>query len=252
MKKLLTTLALISVSTLLAWADRGDMDRLLTDINNHNTHLGQLLAAKDSAGIQKSAASLREDVKSLTRKSTGLAEKENSKLQARLTEVTEVTQKLEGAAAKNDFVAAQAQYQKLQTEVNQLREIAAAKGGSAAGGTLATATPATPTTTGDNWTDLKNHVRKLDEALKSKDAALVTRSTGYIREDLKAWTASRTGLAETEQKRTNSAEAEIVTLSGKIERNVEKGEWGDAREFHKKIDKLVTGLESPAKKKKKD
>ena len=51
---------------------RADMDRLLTDVGNHNRKLGELLTSRDLSQIKQEAQYLREDVKSLARKSTGL------------------------------------------------------------------------------------------------------------------------------------------------------------------------------------
>lgn len=248
MKNAIVLSVLLSCSVLLAHADRADMNRLLTDIENHNNQLSQVLTAKDAAAIKKSSFSLREDAKSLARKSTGLADQQKGQLEQRANEVADLTQKIDQAADKNDFAAAQAQYQGLQKQIAQLRQLAAEQPATA------TAKPGAPAAVGsgggdpasDNLTDLKNHTRKLSEALKTKDAALVKTSTGFIREDLKAHVAGRTSADAAERKRLTAAETEIVALTRKIERNVAKGEWGDAREFAAKIEKLVKGVESPA------
>ena len=91
--------------------------------------------------------------------------------------------------------------------------------------------------------DVLNHTKKLDAAIKARDTKQVTESTGFLREDAKALLKT-VDAASAQGKKLATHQATIVSLTGKIERNADKGEWGDAREFYGKLKKAVDAIEA--------
>src|SRR5258706_4275945 len=67
-------------------ADTADIDGLLTDIQNHNRQLADVISSKDTSEVKKEASALREDVKSFVRKSTGLSATESAQLQQKMNQ----------------------------------------------------------------------------------------------------------------------------------------------------------------------
>src|SRR5687767_13646871 len=95
--KTISIIAFLALALLSSRADRADMDRLLADIDNHNRQLEQVMSSQDSAQIKKEIAQLREDVKSLARKSAGLTESNQRRLNEKAEDVARVTADMENA-----------------------------------------------------------------------------------------------------------------------------------------------------------
>lgn len=233
----LFSLLLLSVC-LPALADRADMDRLSTDIQNHNRKLGEVITAKDAEQVRKGAVALREDVKSLNRKSVGLSSAEQQTLSQRMNELIAITDRIEKSAAGSDFNTLRSDYRKLQAQVSAIHSIAELK-----------AQPGQPKIVGTDRSgllkDIRNHNEKLSDVIAAKNLAQIKQETFAVREDAKA--LAKTVAATAAKKELDQIQEQvtaIVETADRLDRNAEKSEYGDARRNYQNLQPHLNRLEA--------
>jgi hypothetical protein len=230
---------LITSACLSLLADRADMDRLVTDINNHNRRLGELITAKDTSQIKREAAQLREDARSLARKSTGLAPSEQNRLEQRRDDVATLTERIEKNVDHSEFAAAETAYQRLQTEIERIQSLTSLK--------EQLRQPLDTVRIDQNQlvTDVQNHNHKLGQVLKSKDGVQVKQETVALREDAKALGKTLAGTKQ-DPAQIDKEVGAIGDATRHIEKNAAKSEFDDARTWYDKLQANVQTLASLA------
>jgi len=229
--------------------DTADIDGLLTDIQNHNRQLADVIASKDTPEVKKEAIALREDVKSLVRKSTGLSATESAQLQQKMNQIIDVTERLEKKAEASDYGAVKGHYEKLQPIVKSIQGV---------GGKPRQVRERTSATSPEQvavgsevqrlLTDINNHNTRIRELISAKDFAVIKKESVQLREDVKALVKNSTELSQEDQTRLEQRMNHIVDLTERIERNADQSDASDLRSLEQKlqaqiknIQKLVTG-----------
>jgi phosphoglycerate-specific signal transduction histidine kinase len=100
-----------------------EVQRLLTDINNHNTRIRELISAKDFPVIKKESVQLREDVKALVKNSTELPQADQTRLEQRMNHVVDLTEKIERNADQSDASDLRSLEQKLQAQIKNIQKL---------------------------------------------------------------------------------------------------------------------------------
>lgn len=220
-------------------AGRSDMDRLLTDISNHTKKLGELIASRGFDELKQSSFYLREDVKSLARKSTGLSSSAQARLEEKRDAVIELTQHLEKNVEKADQEALQANYRRLKTTIQELHSLV---GGTKAVGEQVVGRASASTER--LLTSISNHNRKLKKAISSQDLDEVKQTSSVLRNEVKALTKESTGLSEYDRARLEERIEDVVQISAGLERNAKKENYTALKENYERLQASLKKMES--------
>ena len=214
------------------------MDRLLNDIENHNRKLSEVLTAKNLDQVKQETHYLREDVKSLDRKSVGLTDQQRAQLNEIRDRVVRLTEALESTAGDSKFDQAQTSYKQLQSSINSIQGLVS--------GTSVAQKAAVNPEVERLMQDVRNHTQKLGEVVSDMNKSQIRQETAYLRQDVKALIRNESGLSQSVRDRLQEQEGAIAEITQEMDTNAEQGQTAALQAKYKLLQDRVNQVEALA------